>query len=249
MAQTIVFITGANRGLGFGLAKRYLSLPNHTVIAPIRRPEHESFKALSDLPKASGTNLIVPSAKYDAIVEQDTFNVVQELEKKHSIGHLDIVIANAGGGLVYPLVREVKRSDIEEHMALNVYSVVSLYQATRDLLQKSTNSPKFVIMGSSAGSLTRQPPVPNAAYGASKCTLPWYALRICAEDEWLNSFVLDPGFVQTDGGNSAAQTFGMQEAPLGVDKSVDGLFNVVTEATKEKYGGKLVLYTGEVETY
>lgn len=75
----------------------------------------------------------------------------------------------------------------------------------------------------------------------------WYGVRINAEDEWLNTFVLDPGFVQTDMGNAAAQTFGLEEASTTVDESVDGLFQVLTTATKEKYGGKLVLYTGEVQ--
>lgn len=95
----------------------------------------------------------------------------------------------------------------------------------------------------------RQPPVPNAAYGAAKCTLPWYALRISAEDEWLNAYVLDPGFVQTDGGNSAAKTFGMKEAPTTVDESTDGMFTIMTGAIKEKLGGQVVLYTGEVQIY
>lgn len=77
----------------------------------------------------------------------------------------------------------------------------------------------------------------------------WYGVRINAEDEWLNTFVLDPGFVQTDLGNTAAQSFGMEEAPTTVDESVDGLLQVLTTATKEKYGGKVVLYTGEVQVW
>lgn len=64
--------------------------------------------------------------------------------------------------------------------------------------------------------------------------------QINAEDEWLNTFVLDPGFVQTDIGNHAARTFGMQQAPTTVDESVVGMFQVLTTATKEEYGGKVV---------
>ena len=75
----------------------------------------------------------------------------------------------------------------------------------------------------------------------------WYGVRINAEDGWLNTFVLDPGFVQTEMGNTAARIFGMGEAPTTVDESVDGMFHVLTTATKEKYGGKVVLHTGEVQ--
>ena len=77
----------------------------------------------------------------------------------------------------------------------------------------------------------------------------WYGVRINAEDEWLNSFVLDPGFVQTDMGNKGAKAFGMVEAPLKVDDSTDGMYKVLTTGTKEKYGGKCVLYTGEVQEW
>ncbi len=77
----------------------------------------------------------------------------------------------------------------------------------------------------------------------------WYGVRINAEDEWLNTFVLDPGFVQTEMGNKGARTFGMEEAPTKVDDSVTGMFQVLTTATKEKYGGKVVLYTGEVQLW
>ncbi|ROV94740.1 hypothetical protein VMCG_08898 [Cytospora schulzeri] len=247
MASKSVLITGANRGLGRGLAERFLAQPNHTVVAAVRNPEDETVRVLAGLPKGSGSNLVV--VKYNALVEQDAFDLVNELQEKHGIKHLDIVIPNAGTGKVYPLVREVKRQDIQEHIELNAYSVVSLYQSTRELLEASPNTPIFAPMGSSAGALARQPPVPNAAYGASKALLPWYVVRITAEDEWLTAFVLDPGFVQTETGNSAALIFGMREAPVTVADSADGMFKLLNMATREEHGGKVVLFTGEVQLY
>lgn len=91
--------------------------------------------------------------------------------------------------------------------------------------------------------------MPNGSYGASKSVVTWYGVRINAEDEWLNTFVLDPGFVQTELGNEGARTFGMEEAPTTVDESVGGMVDVLTTGTKEKYGGKVVLYNGEVQVY
>ena len=79
--------------------------------------------------------------------------------------------------------------------------------------------------------------------------VPWYGARNNAEDEWLDAFVLDPGFVQTEMGNKGARTFGMEEAPTTVDESVGGMVNVLTTGTKENYGGKVVLYNGEVQVY
>jgi len=91
--------------------------------------------------------------KYDAAVEQDAFDIVKQLQKKHGVDHLDIVVANAGIVKSYPLVKEVKRAKILEHLEVNVFGVVSLYQATRDLLQKSLNKPNFAPVGSGAGAL------------------------------------------------------------------------------------------------
>lgn len=78
---------------------------------------------------------------------------MKQLREKHGVDHLDIVVANAGIVKSYPLVKVVKRAEILEHLEVNVFGVVSLYQATRDLLQKSPNEPIFAPMGSLAGSL------------------------------------------------------------------------------------------------
>lgn len=86
-------------------------------------------------------------------MEQDAFDVVKELKEKHGINALDIVIANAGIVKSYPLVKDVKRAEIQQHIDVNAYGVVTLYQATRDLLQKSTKKPIFAIVGSGASSL------------------------------------------------------------------------------------------------
>lgn len=163
---------------------------------------------------------------------------------------MDIVVANAGISKNYPLVKDVTRADIQEHLDVNVFAVISLYQATRDLLQKSkSGKPVFAPVGSMAGALGRQPPIPNASYGASKSMLNWYGVRINAEDEWLTAYVLDPAFTQTDMGNTAARAFGMEKALLSVDDCCDGLYKVLTTGTKDRFGGKVVLYTGEVQEW
>ncbi|SPN99225.1 related to ketoreductase [Cephalotrichum gorgonifer] len=248
MSQTFVLITGANRGLGRGLLERFLAQPNHTVIAANRDPTHPTSKSLSELPKGQDSSLIV--VRYDAAAEQDASNVVDELKEKHGIDRLDIVIPNAGISKQHPLVKDAKRADMLEHVQVNVYAMISLYQATRDLLQKSTREPIFAPISSIAGSVTNQPPIQNACYGASKCLLNWYGIRINAEDEWLNTFVLDPGFSSTDMGIHAARTFGYpDEVLISPDDAVDGMFEVFQTASKEEHGGRLVSYTGEIQEW
>lgn len=150
-SKTTVFITGSNRGIGLGLLERFLAKTSHIVIAAVRDPQHATVQALHNLPTGPDTQLII--AKLDASVETDAHDTVVQLQQKHSIAHLDIVIANAGVSYIYPTVAEVKIEDIKAHMQPNVYGVITLYQATRELLKKSTKEPIFMIMGSNAGLL------------------------------------------------------------------------------------------------
>ncbi|KAI1496423.1 hypothetical protein F5X99DRAFT_422148 [Biscogniauxia marginata] len=216
MVPTYVLITGANRGLGFKLAKRFLALPNYTVITANRNPEHPTSHALAELPKAEGSSLVV--IKYDAGC----------LREGYGVDHLDLVVANAGIARAYPAVKDGRGDDILEHIRVNMLSVASLYQATCELLRRSAANP---------------------VYGASNPMANWYGVRIHGEDEWLTAFVVDPGWVQTDMGNAAARGCGMEAAPDTLDRSCDGMVWVLTAATREKYGGKVVLYTGEIPVW
>jgi NAD(P)-dependent dehydrogenase (short-subunit alcohol dehydrogenase family) len=121
MESTVVLITGANRGLGKGLLERFLKLPDYTVIAATRNPDHPTSNELFDLARADGTRLVV--IKLDASVWRDAFDAVKVLEGQ-AIDHLDIVIANAGVAYCWPSVAEVKLEDMIAHMEPNAYGVV-----------------------------------------------------------------------------------------------------------------------------
>ncbi|KAI6279893.1 hypothetical protein MCOR27_000526 [Pyricularia oryzae] len=247
MAPTTVLITGANRGLGKGLLERYLSQPNHTVVAAVRDPSHSTSQALSSIAKADDSKLVV--VKYDAGVEQDAHDVAETLQKTHGIDKLDVVIANAAIAKGFVPIKEAKRSDVLEHVNVNVLGVLSLFQATRELLERAAadaspgEKPVFAIIGTVAGSMGGMMDIPNAVYGASKVMAHWYGLRLHKEEEWLSTLVIHPGWVQTEMGNFAAGLLGVSEAPVTVDDSVNGMFSILTDKdSKAKYGGKLVVY-------
>ena len=132
---------------------RYVRLKetiSQIVVAAVRDPAHPTVQELSKLPTGEGSSIVV--VKYNASVEQSAFDAVKEATDK-GIDHVDYVVANAGIAKVYPLVKDAKRADIVEHLEVNVLSVVSLYQATRNLLEKSRATRVFAIMGSGAGAL------------------------------------------------------------------------------------------------
>ncbi|KAK5044869.1 hypothetical protein LTR84_010407 [Exophiala bonariae] len=243
-ASTTYLITGASRGLGRGFVAAYLAQPDSTVIAAVRDPTSSSSKSLGELPKGANSSLIV--VKLDSDVETDPADAVKQLKAEHNITSLDIVIANAGIMKAYPTVQEAKVESFYEHYRTNVVGVVLLFQAISPLLKASTKSGKFIVMGSVAGSITlaEKSPVPNTVYGASKAALNFITNRIHVENEEIVAVSVHPGFVQTPGGNSAAESFGMEKADITLDESIGPMLKLIAEATRESAGGKFKLYDG-----
>lgn len=66
-----------------------------------------------------------------------------------------------------------------------------------------------------------------------------------AEDSWLNAFVMDPGFVQTDMGQAGAKGLGMESAYLTVEESVGGMMERLGETNRKVHGGKFVHWDGK----
>lgn len=238
MAPTVVFITGANRGIGKGLVQQYLAKPNHTVIGTVRDPA--SSKSLDELPRGEGSSLIV--VKLDVTKQADAKEAVAEIVSK-GIDHLDIVIANAGVCYAWPKVSEVTIEDLQGHFVPNVHGLLFTYQATLPLLRKSTNG-KWITIGSCSAWLENQLDMPNAAYATSKVAAHWLTKAIHREEPELTAFPIDPGWVQTDLGNHGAHHFGFEAAPLSAEKSTEGIVKVVGEATRESHGGKLIQWDG-----
>ncbi|KAJ5115710.1 hypothetical protein N7456_000058 [Penicillium angulare] len=239
MATTIVLITGANRGIGKGVLELYLKKPNHIVIAANRDPSHSTSIALRDIPKAEGTTLEL--VKFDALSPTDADAAVRELAAR-GITHIDILIANAGIALSWPKVAEVKVEHIQEHIDVNVFGFVRLYQALRSVLKEAA-APRWATIGSSSAFLT------NAAYAPTKLVQHWYTKAISVEDSWLNAFSIDPGWVQTTLGNRGAESFGLEKAATTVEDSADGIVKIIDASTLETHSGRLYKFDGNEEPW
>ncbi|KAF2259789.1 NAD(P)-binding protein [Lojkania enalia] len=240
--QTIYFVTGANRGLGRALVEHYLALPNSFVAAGVRDPEHSTAKSLFDFPKGENSTLV--TVKVEATSDTDAKEAVTTLQKEHSIDHLDVVISSAG---ICRLSRldEVDIADLLDHVNVNAVGVVRLFQATKDLLQKTKN-PKFVVMGSNAGSVAHMQwfPFPQGAYAGSKAMTNSIMRKIAMENPWLTSVTLHPGWVQTDMGNDGARAVGMEKAAVTIEDSIKGVTEIIEKANPQTIFGKFLDYAG-----
>ncbi|KAF3030921.1 hypothetical protein E8E15_011357 [Penicillium rubens] len=94
MTPIIVFITGANRGLGLGLVKGSVAKLGHSlapnlgyiVIAAVRNLAHLTAQEFTQLSTGEGSHVIV--VKYEASIEQSAIDAVKEVtDYKERLGY------------------------------------------------------------------------------------------------------------------------------------------------------------------
>lgn len=236
-------ITGAGRGIGKGFVAAILQKPSTTVIAAVRDPSKDTVQAITHLPKAMGSKLII--IKLDSAIESDAFDAVTRLQKDHGITSLDVVIANAGINHSGNPVIQNSPAAVLEHFSVNTVGPLTLLQATAGLLKASNSGrPSFVALSSIIGSigsmeLVAELPPTMSPYGASKAALNWLVRRLHFEEPWLTSFVFHPGVVLTDMTAAAMEETGADPRDFGaitVEVSVTAMVKTIDSATREISG-------------
>ncbi|KAI5862014.1 hypothetical protein GGS23DRAFT_598031 [Durotheca rogersii] len=237
-SSTVVFISGAGRGIGRSLAEAYLSRPNHTVVGSVRDPTSANAQEIKAFPAAEGSRFLL--VKIESSSFSDPAAAVKEAEAA-GVDHIDVLIANAGGagGSISPLDK-VTPQDVTDVFNINALGPLALYQAAKPLLDKS-KAPKFLGISSAVGSIGnmenfRAHVAP--AYGIAKAGLNWISVAAHSGNKEYISFVVHPGLVQTDGGNRAAKGMGLPQAPHTKKQSTDAILALLDNATREKTSGK-----------
>ena len=204
----VALITGANKGLGFEIA-RQLGQQGVTVVLGAR-DKAKAEEAAKQL-KAEGVD--AHAVKLDVTNEADVAGLPAFFESK--FGRLDILINNAGvmfdfGGIT----RETFRQTYET----NVFAPYFITEALLPLL-KAGPAGRIVNHSSSMGSMTiigdpnKFPPeFAASAYCSSKAALNMLTVTTARRLEGTNVKVnsADPGWVKTD--------MGTDRAPLEVDE-------------------------------
>ena len=180
-STTTYLITGANRGIGRGLADILLRRPNTTLIALVRDPSHPTSLSLQSNPSgAPGTRVIM--LPYEGTSPTAALSAITTLQTQHAISRIDVVIANAGAILSRGPVATLTPEEIAAHMAINCTAPVLLLQATLPLLREARKAKedqegyeaKFIAVSSAIGStgmIDRHLHASTPAYGASKAAM------------------------------------------------------------------------------
>lgn len=192
---TIALVTGANRGIGFEVA-RQLGEKGMTVFVSARDQE-KAEEAVHTL----GTFDVHPLA-LDISDEESVRNAVELLAK--NTDHLDVLVNNAGSHFDVHHTASVASLDyVKEGLETNLFGAWRLIQALLPLLKKSEHA-RIVNVSSQAGSLS-DPFMPLGAtgllpaYSVSKAGLNALTLRLAHElkDDHILVNAICPGLTAT----------------------------------------------------
>jgi NAD(P)-dependent dehydrogenase (short-subunit alcohol dehydrogenase family) len=194
-------VTGANKGIGFEVAKQLAQKGIHVYVAS--RNLQKGIEAVDKL-KAKGLNN-AEAIQLDITDDESVKKARLEIDKKTKV--LDILVNNAGiyGG--YP--QTALDATIEQFKAAydtNVYGVVRVTQAFIDLLKRSSE-PRIVNVSSSQGSITlhsdptyKYYDYKGVVYLSSKSAMNMFTVVLAYElkDTAFKVNAVCPGYTKTD---------------------------------------------------
>lgn len=215
-----VVITGANRGIGLGLAARYLSR-GETVFAGARVVSEA--RALRELGAGGKGTLVVVGCDVssDAGVEALIDAVAGDT--------VDVLINNAGVMGEHQGVAEVDLGDVAKTMEVNALGALRVTRALIGAIKRGREK-KIVHVSSGMGSIGDNTSGGWYGYRMSKAALNMASrcLAIELKPEGVVSVVINPGWVQTDMGGRAAR--------VTVEESCEKIVNVIDALTLDDSG-------------
>jgi NAD(P)-dependent dehydrogenase (short-subunit alcohol dehydrogenase family) len=206
--KKVALITGANKGLGYEMA-RQLAEAGVTVVLAAR----DQAKGESAVAKLKAQGFDVRFLKLDVTNKNDFPQAAAFLEKE--FGKLDILINNAGiaaDGIAGTSVSATTEQSLQATFETNFFAPIALTQALLPLLKKS-EAARIVNMSSILGSQTLhanpKSPIYNfksLSYDASKAALNSFTIHLAYElkDTKIKVNSAHPGWVKTDMGTDAA---------------------------------------------
>ncbi|XP_073434526.1 C-signal-like [Dendrobates tinctorius] len=251
MAPARILITGCNRGIGYELVRQLIEQrnPPKQIIATCRDPSSRQNKKLIELAEKYPKVVVI---KLETTDPKSINEAVKEVEKHLNGAGLNLLINNAG---IMPdsTLESADSADFANVYNTNVIGPFLLAKALLPFLQKAAvenhqlplccSKSAIINVSTLLGSIEKAPESfaahPMLSYRCSKAAL--NMLTQCQSVGYKASGILctslHPGWVQTD--------LGGPNAPLTVDKSVEGIVKVLCSLS-EKHSGLLMDWEGNV---
>ncbi len=212
-----ILITGANRGIGFEIARQLIE-DGRNVIATCRDPE-----SASDLNALEASNLNIQK------LEVTSTKSIAALGSALSGVQIDVLVNNAGEmGHKRQTVKDMDIDAWRHTFDVNTIAPLQISMALLDNLKLSPH-PRMISVSSQMGALSRAS-AGALAYQSSKAALN-KVMQVMAKDlESENILVcpIHPGWVQTDMGGPAAD--------ISADESASGIIKFFDNMTSEQSG-------------
>ena len=189
-SKVVYVVSGANRGLGYGVVEQLAKRDAAIIYAGARDPSKAD--KLQQLAKQHANVRVV---QLDAKSEADHSALAVRVEKE--AGRADVVWANAGICTTsdWAPAHSVSIAAIREHIEVNTFHPLLMYQSFYALLHKSA-SPKYMVSSTVSGSnglLDQMAAVPQLTYGLSKAAVNNLTRRIHFEDKDITAVPFHPG--------------------------------------------------------
>ncbi len=210
ITNKVALITGANKGLGFGVARK-LGQEGITVLIGARNQK----KGQEAVSKLQHEGIKAHYIKLD-VSDRSTIELVSKAIAKQ-FGKLDILVNNAGVNLEFsaglPKPSQVSLDVLQQTFEINFFAVVAVTQAMLPLICKA-DAGRVVNIASDMASLTlhQQPDFKfydykQLAYDSSKTAVNAFTVHLAHELKDTNIKVnsAHPGWVKTDMGTDTGE--------------------------------------------
>jgi len=188
-----MLVTGANKGLGYEAARRFLAAGGHTVYIGARDP---------DRGRAAADSLGARFVQLDVTSDNSVASAAEVIDDEQ--GHLDVLVNNAG--ITGPVcdIRDYDGVAMATVLATNVVGYVRTIHAFLPLLERSSD-PRIVNVSSGLGSFGLahdesriESRAPSPLYAASKSAINMLTARYAQALPGIRINAADPGLTATD---------------------------------------------------
>ncbi|EME88300.1 uncharacterized protein MYCFIDRAFT_25665 [Pseudocercospora fijiensis CIRAD86] len=199
MANKIIPVTGANRGIGFSIVQALSQRASNVTLIVAARAYAKAQDAVDQL-RSQGVPIPLQPLELDVSQDDSVLRAVNLVEEKY--GRLDVLINNAGVAPTSPSTDIANfRASWATVLDTNVTSIALVATLFLPLLRAS-DDPKVLNVSSARGSLAlvtsgANPPTDKIAYSVSKAALNLLTIEMSHSLPELEWQVVSPGWCKT----------------------------------------------------